>query len=177
MGKHDALLVIDMQIALMNGAYEGEQLVERIGALIAAARAADTPVVYMQHGSVAYTPMLVGAPTWQVHPDIAPEPGDLVLRKRASDSFYDTTLDADLRARDVRHLIITGMQTEFCVDTTVRAASSRGYAVTLVADGHTTSDNGLMTATQAIAYHNDMLESLAQPDYPIAVKPAAEIGF
>ena len=172
-----ALLVIDMQTALMDGAWEGEQLVARLKTLIANARTAGTPVVYMQHENEAYPPMRAGADTWQVYPPIAPEPGDIVLRKRASDSFYQTELDAELRARDIAHLVVTGMQTEYCVDTTVRAASSHGYDVTLVADGHTTSANESLTAAQTIAYHNTVLAYLAQPDQQIEVVPAAEISF
>jgi len=54
-------------------------------------------------------------------------------------------------------LIICGLQTDFCVDTTVRRAFTLGYHVTLVADAHSTLDNGVLTAAQIIAHHNATL--------------------
>ena len=65
------------------------------------------------------------------------------------------------------------MQTEFCVDTTVRAASSRGFDVVLVADGHTTGDTAL-SAAQIIAHHNATLANLAQVGHPVRVLTAHE---
>jgi nicotinamidase-related amidase len=50
-----------------------------------------------------------------------------------------------------------GLQTELCVDTTVRRACTLGYRITLVADGHSTLDNGVLTAAQIIAHHNATL--------------------
>ena len=57
----------------------------------------------------------------------------------------------------VKNLIITGMQTEYCVDTTCRRAYSLGYRVTLVKDAHSTWGTDLLTAPQIIAHHNEVL--------------------
>src|SRR5262249_4421090 len=122
-------------------------------------------------------PLEPGAPGFPIHPTIAPAEGDLVVQKRASDSFYETTLQRELDARGVTHLVITGAQTEFCVDTTCRRAASLGYGVTLVADGHTTGDRGTMTTAQIVAYHNAILPQLVTPNEPIKVQPTAEIVF
>ena len=103
--------------------------------------------------------------------------GDLMVQKRASDSFYETTLQRELDARGVTHLVIMGAQTEFCVDTTCRRAASLGYGVTLVADGHLTGDRAPFTWDQIVAYHNAILPQLVTPNEPIKVQPAAEIAF
>lgn len=177
MAAATALLVIDMQVALVEGAYQASATVECVAALIAKARAGGTPVVFIQHDHERYTPMIPGAPGWQIHPALAPAPGELVVNKRASDAFYETPLQRELTARGISHLVVTGMQTEYCVDATCRRALSNGYAVTLVADGHTTSDNALLTAAQIIAHHNLTLGQLAHPSQTISVKPAAAIAL
>jgi nicotinamidase-related amidase len=177
MANNTALLVIDMQVVLVDGAFQEREVLDRIGTLLGNARASNTPVVYMQHQNDGYAPMNVGAPTWQIHPTIAPVEGDIVLRKRASDSFYETALHDELTAKGINRLVVTGMMTEYCVDTTVRRASSMGYDVTLVADGHTTGDNELMKAPQIIEYHNAVLAELAQPDHAITVQLADQIVF
>lgn len=173
-----ALVIIDVQKGLFDDAYnEDREILERIQALIARAHAAGSPVVYVQHNGWAGHPLEPGAPGFPIHPSIAPAEGDLVIQKTVSDSFYETTLQQELDARGVTHLVITGAQTEFCVDTTCRRAASLGYGVTLVADGHLTGDQDPMTWSQVVAYHNAILPKLVMPNAPIKVQPAAEIVF
>lgn len=166
----DALLVIDMQVGLVPGAWREVETLAVIHALIAHTRAASTPVIFIQHEDT-------GWPLQPFHPDLAPNADDIVIRKRASDAFYETPLDDVLRTLSVSHLVVTGMQTEYCVDATSRRATSLGYDVTLVANGHTTGDSGLLRAAQIVAHHNDVLAHLAQPDHPIRVIPGSEITF
>src|SRR5450631_2618238 len=96
----------------------------RIATLLEKARAAQTPVIYVQHDGPAGHGLEVGTPGWQIHPIIAPQPTEPVVHKRASDSFYKTTLQQELTARGIQHLIIVGGQTEYCVDTTARRATT-----------------------------------------------------
>lgn len=170
-----ALLVIDMQCALVEEASKPEPVLERIGGLLAQARGSDTPVIFIQHEEEDYPPMNYGASGWQIHPSIAPVAGEPTLRKRTPDSFYETPLAAELEQRGITRLIVTGMQTDHCVNATCRAALSHGYDVTLVADAHTTSDTEQLTAAQIIADHNATLAQLGHPDHTITVMPAAEI--
>ena len=58
-------------------------------------------------------------------------------------------------------LVICGFQSEFCVDTTTRRALALGYPVTLVADGHSTLDNSVLTAAQIAAHHNETLSNIS----------------
>lgn len=170
-----ALLVIDMQVALVEGAYQQEEVLERIASLLAEARATGTPILYIQHDHRTYAPMKPGTPGWEIHPAIAPAPGELVIRKEASDAFYATSLRAELDARGITCLVVTGMQTENCVDATCRRAISEGYAVTLVADGHTTGDSKTLSAAQIIAHHNEVLSGLPNPDQILTVVPRAAV--
>ncbi|MEM9146220.1 MAG: cysteine hydrolase [Pseudomonadota bacterium] len=75
-----------------------------------------------------------GAPAHRIVDELAPEPGDPVVRKTTMGAFASTGIDALLRGLGVEHLIMGGVSTNMCVDTTAREAADRGYAVTLVED-------------------------------------------
>ncbi|MGE6587821.1 isochorismatase family protein, partial [Raoultella planticola] len=68
--------------------------------------------------------------------------------------FRDTELQLQLSLRGVKQLVIAGMKTEFCVDTTCRAAPEHGFRTVLISDAHTTMDNKYLSASEIIAHHN-----------------------
>ena len=172
MSTHTALLVIDAQVGLLDDAYRRDDVLANIADLITRARTSDTPVIYVQHDGEADGRLAVGAPGWHIHRALAPHEGDLVIRKRSSDSFYGTSLQQDLDARGITHLIVVGMKTEMCVDTTSRVAVSRGYDVTLVADAHTTTDTDTLPAAQMIAYHNEILDDFGNDAHVVTTSDA-----
>ena len=182
MSTTTALLVIDVQVGLIAGSdpvFQADIILERIAGLIAAARAAGTPVIYVQDKDVGG----VDTPEWQIHPTVAPRPAELAIRKAWSDSFYETTLMEELQARGITQLVIVGMKTDFCVTMTSLRAVALGYDVTLVSDAHTTTDGSLLNAAQTIAYHNDLLWGFGAEDgfgagkHWVTVKPASEVLF
>ena len=118
-----ALLIIDVQQGLCEGegaAFRCAGTIARINALSAAARAAGAPVVFVQHE--ALNELRHGSREWQLADGLVAEPGDLRLRKTTPDSFNKTSLESLLRERGIDTLVICGMHTEFCVDTTCRRA-------------------------------------------------------
>jgi nicotinamidase-related amidase len=169
-----ALLVIDVQSALIASADRGSDVVAVIRRLIERARGSGTPVIYLQHCHATYQPMMKGAAGWHIHADVAPKPGEIVIEKTASDGFYQTGLQAELDRLAIARLIVCGLQTEFCVDTTCRAAFSRGFEIVLAADAHTTTD-AVASASIVVQHHNYALANLAHPRRRIAVMPSAEI--
>jgi len=171
-----ALLIIDAQVGLLDEAYRRDDVVARIAGLIAKARTSGLPVIYVQHETdEAGDPLAIGSPGWHIHPALAPWRTDLVVHKRSSDSFYETPLQQELDARHVRHLVVTGMKTEMCVDTTSRRAVSLGYDVTLVADAHTTTDTRTLPAARMVAYHNEILDDFGNDDHVVTAKEAQAI--
>ena len=180
-----ALLVIDVQNAMVEAAHRGEELLENVGLLIEEARGAGAPVVFVQHdGGEYYEPMMPGRPGWQIHERVAPRQGEPVVRKQESDSFYGTALEEELRSRGIGRVVVAGMSSEACVDSTCRSALSRGYRVILAGDAHTTVSDavlavmgrGAVSAAQIVEHHNDVLGSLSSPDR-IRVMPASSIVF
>ncbi|MCZ8521211.1 MULTISPECIES: cysteine hydrolase family protein [Paenibacillus] len=162
-----ALLVVDVQVAPFlwkdyggPALYRGAELLEVLGPLIGRARGAGVPVVYLQYTEGEGTPRGEGQPLWHIHPDIGPQDGDWVLMKTHADPFLNTNLHERLQAEGIGRLVITGIQTEYCVDTACRSAYGLGYSVVLVRDGHTTFDNGTLTAQQIIGHHHMVLGGL-----------------
>ena len=177
MSTDTALVVIDVQVGLIEEAYQCREVLDHINTLLSGARDSHTPVVYIQHDGGRGHGLEVGTPGWQIHPAIAPREGELIVHKRASDSFHKTPLQDELEARGINHLVIAGGQTEYCIDTTVRRATTLGYKVTLAGDAHTTYDTDLLTAAQIIAHHNYTLDGFRTDQNAITVKPTDEITF
>lgn len=155
-----ALLVIDMQVGLLDDdtfpMLEARELVERCAGLVKRARAAAVPVIFVQHCEQE-PPLEPGSPGWMLVPALGSQAADMVVLKRTPDSFHETGLQQLLEQRGVKRLVVCGLQSEFCIDTTVRRAFSLGYQTTLVKDGHSTCDSRLLTAEQIIAFENRVL--------------------
>ena len=83
----------------------------------------------------------------QIVEELAPEPGDPIVRKTSIGAFASTGLDHLLRTLDREHLFMVGVSTNMCVETTAREAADRGYAVTLVEDACATTHKELHEST------------------------------
>lgn len=91
-----------------------------------------------------------GPDSAEIIPELAPRPDELVVRGHTYDKFYGTCLDLALRSRDIRHLLITGVVTDVCVNCTLLSAANRDYRVTAVTDGVATLWPELQEACFAI---------------------------
>lgn len=116
-----------------------------------------------------------GSRGWQLARGLNTASSDVPIHKKTVDSFHQTELEAVLKRHGVSRLIICGLQSEFCVDTTTRRALALGYPVTLVADGHTTVDNAIFKAAQISAHHNETLPHITSFGPRVTVMPASEI--
>jgi nicotinamidase-related amidase len=152
-------------------------VLDTICAVLTSARAALVPVLFIQHDGGAGHPLEVGSAGWQIHASVTPLAGAVIVHKRWSDAFAETDLGVQLESRGIRHVVIAGAQTEYCVDATARRAASSGYDVTLVADGHTTSASRFLSREQIIAHHNRTLPGLAVVGPRITAIPAADLPW
>ena len=157
-----ALLIVDVQQGLCEGehdAFESQQVIARINVVSEKARAAGALVILIQHESTSGY-LELGTDAWQLARGLHVEASDLRLRKTTPDSFHRTELEEVLRSRGVSSLVICGMHTEFCVDTTTRRALALGFPVVLVENAHTTEGNKHLSAAQVIQHHNDTLTKI-----------------
>ena len=178
-----ALLVVDAQRNMFEpapGAHASPALLLRIVQLVKRARRAGTPIVFVRNCGRASEPDEPGTAGWELHPALGMRPEDVLVDKGTEDAFPGRiasgirgTLDAWLRARRVRRVVVCGLQSESCIRATAQGALDRGYRVVLVADGHSTFDAEGAPAKATIAATN-----AAFADRPGAVvAPAAKIKF
>jgi nicotinamidase-related amidase len=173
-----ALLIIDMQAGLFTPEtprHDADGVVARINAVARALRQSGGTVVFIQHDGSKGDTFEPGTPGWQLLSSLERESGDVLVHKTACDSFYGTDLAAVLSGRGVRRLLVTGCATDFCVDTTVRAAMSREYQVVVVADAHTTADRPHVDAVSLIRHHNWLWPDLIHPKVRVEVLETAEV--
>ena len=152
----DAILIVDMQVGLLNGApkHDLQGVIDRINQLISRMRASGGKVVFVQHRGDSGDDFEPNTPGWQFLPQLRREPADAVVCKTLNDPFQGTDLQAVLQAIDPERVLITGWATDFCVDATVRSAVSNSYDVVVVADGHTVSDRPHLAARDVIRHHH-----------------------
>jgi nicotinamidase-related amidase len=167
-----ALLVIDVQEGVYRWGEDevlgGADVVCTINSLIASARAAGAPVVFVQHTD---EDLVAGTPAFELLGDLDVRAGDVRITKSHGSAFHDTDLRHRLQELSVDTLVVCGMQSEYCVDSTVRHAVVLGYGVELVADAHTTFDSDVLDAARIIAHHNRVLGGY------VTVAPARDIEF
>jgi nicotinamidase-related amidase len=177
--RSSALLVIDVQVGLVELVPPEVQssVLSKIKTLLTKARASGIAVIFIQHDGPKGHPLETHTKGWGIHPSLNPVGGEPIVRKRESDSFFETALQGELGKRGITNLIVAGGMTEYCVDTTCRRATSLGYDVTLAGDAHLTRDNGVLTAANIIAHHNFVLDDFGAGDHLITVKPADQIIF
>lgn len=162
--KKTAVLVIDAQVNMFvpsTTVYLGDALLGMLREILTRARRAGVQVFYLQHNGQVGDPDEPGTAGWAIHPTLTPRRGESVFQKRTASAFYGTPLHQALQREGVERLVIVGLQTEFCIDTTVRHAYTLGYEVLLVENGHSTYNSKILTAPQIIAHHNDILGAFA----------------
>ena len=141
----EALLVIDVQNDYFPGGtcelYQAYEAEDRIKSLIKESRTLQRPIIYIQHiNPPDETFFLEGTYGCEISERIKPLLDDKVIVKYYPNSFLETELDSYLKEKGIKKLIVCGMMTHMCVDTTVRAAMDYGYEVDLVADACATMD-------------------------------------
>jgi nicotinamidase-related amidase len=149
-----ALLVIDVQNGVVEGAHERDSVVANVNRLVEKAREEQVPVVWVQHNDNG---LPRGSEQWQIVPELSPADEEPLVEKSYGDSFEDTNLEEVLSGLGVGRLIVTGAQTDACIRSTLHGAFARGYDATLVKDAHTTEDLtqwGAPPPDQVIAHTN-----------------------
>jgi nicotinamidase-related amidase len=146
------LLVMDVQRGIVERFAGDHGYLQRLRQAITAARGAGVPVVYV---TVAFRPgypevsprnrafsglasagrFAEGDPSAEIHPAVAPEPGDLVVTKRRVSAFAGSDLDVLLRSLDAGTLVLTGIATSGVVLSTLRQAADLDYRLVVLADG------------------------------------------
>lgn len=156
-----ALLILDIQVGLVHGPekpWRCEALLQTVNTLMDKARSARAPVFLARHIGPVGSPIEPGSPLTEVAQELKLLGDEVVFEKRRPNAFEMTDLADNLRSRGVTGVVITGMKTQYCVDSTCRAARDLGFDAVLIGDGHTCSDTPVMKAQDIVAHHNATLD-------------------
>ena len=173
-----ALLVIDVQNDVVGEAYERDAVVGRIHGLVEKARAAKTPVVWVQHH--AEDELVTGTEGWRIVAELEPAADEAIVHKEYGDAFEGTDLEEVLARLGVSRLVVSGAETDACIRSTIHGAFTRGYDTTLVGDAHTAGDKsawGAPPVDQVIAHTNLYWSFQGAPGRTAAVVDAADVDF
>ncbi|MBO4562532.1 MAG: cysteine hydrolase [Clostridia bacterium] len=148
------LIVVDMQKALMDDElYNFEGLVENVRKLIETARESGVEVIYVQHDAGEGTGFSVGDEAFEIADEVAPREGEKVFVKKINSCFGNKEFAAYLEDAKDEALMIIGLQTNFCIDATVKSAFERGYDVIIPEGSNSTFDNPYMNGETTCAYY------------------------
>ena len=148
------LIVIDMQKALMDDElYDFEHLVPNVARLIAAARETGVEVIHVRHDAGAGSGFSEGDEAFEFADETAPAEGEKTYVKTVNSCFSNKDFAAYLEEAKDEKLMIVGLQTNFCVDATVKSAFDRGYEVYIPEGTNSTFDNPYMTGKTTYEYY------------------------
>ncbi len=178
MPHKSALLLIDMLASALGGdAFrncDDASVLPSVVRLLGRARDAGALVVHVveDFDEAKYPP---GSPVWkayQIHPAVAPQSGEPVVRQHRYDAFLDSGLREILDRKGVETVVVAGIASPWCVDNAVRRANGLGYRVILAKDAHGCTDSKTLPAATIAQHHNEILAACFAE-----VRPVDEIAF
>lgn len=149
------LLVVDTQRLITNkGLCEFELFKENVKRLIYAAREGGREVIYVRHEDEE---MARGTEGFEIYDEFAPVKDERIFDKRANSAFKDTGLSEYLREKGETEIMVVGLQTDYCIDATVKCGFEHGFKIIVPEYANSTFDNEFMTAEKTYRYYNDFM--------------------
>ncbi|HEM4963379.1 TPA: cysteine hydrolase [Streptococcus suis] len=149
-----ALLVIDIQnLPVEDQPYAIAERLRLWQNSLAQARQAGIEVIHVRHHDQE---LVKGTADWEIHPFVAPLENEMIFDKTFNSAFKETGLHAYLQEKEIEQLIIMGMATNFCIDTTIKVVFELGYKVAVIQDGTTTGYSGKLDAKDLIDHYQNI---------------------
>ena len=157
------LLVVDMQKGIVDeDLYAYDTFMDRTVRLIDAARKNNVEVIFVQHDAGKGSGLSVGDEAFGIIDRIRPMQDEKVFVKTINSCFGNKDFKQYMKSREDKRLMIVGLQTNYCIDATVKSAFERGYEVIIPEGTNSTFDNDYMTGETAVRYYNeDVWDGLA----------------
>ncbi len=172
-----ALLIVDVQEGVVEGAHKRDEVLANIAALVEKARQERVPVVWVQHFDEQLTR---GSDAWKLASELDRDQAEPLVEKSYGDAFEATDLETVLSSLGVGRLVVVGAQTDACVRSTLHGALARGYDALLVSDAHTTEDQtewGAPPPEQVIAHTNLYWTYQTAPGRTAGTSESKDIDF
>ena len=168
------LLVVDMQKGLVDeDLYAYDTFTERTAGLVDAARKNHVEVIFFQHDAGPDSGMSVGDEDFEIIDRIAPTEEEKAFVKTINSCFGNREFREYMEQQKDKRLMIIGLQTNYCIDCTVKSAFERGFEVIIPEGTNSTFDNDYMTGETTVRYYNeDIWEELVES---VTIEDAMEI--
>jgi nicotinamidase-related amidase len=152
------LLVIDVQKGITdNRLYNFDGFIRETKRIIDAARLNHVGIIYVQHDDGPETGFSVGDEDFEIAEQVAPKVNDKIFYKTINSCFGNRELAQYLQGLEDKRLMIVGLQTNFCIDASVKSAFERGFKVIIPKGTNSTFDNDYMDAETTYKYYNEMM--------------------
>ena len=150
------LLVVDVQKGIAcDELYACDTFMDRTARLIDAARKNHVEVIFFQHDAGPGSGLSAGDSDFEIAPQVAPERGEKVFVKTINSCFGNKDFAGYMERQEDKRLMIIGLQTNWCIDCTVKSAFERGYQVIIPEGTNSTFDNDYMTGETTYRYYNE----------------------
>lgn len=144
-----ALLIVDVQTAIVKDQpYKIQDMLQNINQLLAFFRSQSAEIIYVRHDGGAGDELQKGSAGWMIQSDIEPAAGEKIFDKNFNSAFRRTGLKEYLEQKGIRTLVLTGLQTEYCIDATCKVAFEHGFEVIVPEGTVSTLDNRFLSAAQ-----------------------------
>ena len=152
------LLVVDTQKLITNSnLYHFDVFENAVKTLIAAARENNVEVIYVRHDDGNGTELTRGTEGFEIYAGFEPKQGEKIFDKTVNSSFKDTGLLEYLKEKDVRTVVVVGLQTDYCIDATIKCGFEHGFKMIVPENANSTFDNAFMTGEQSYKYYNEFM--------------------
>ncbi|MBF2674196.1 cysteine hydrolase [Listeria marthii] len=152
------LLIVDTQKLIMtNELYDFDSLVPNIESLIATARKNKLEVIYVRHDDGTDTELTKGKEGFEIYEKFAPTHTERIFDKTVNSAFKGTGLLEYLQEKNTKTIIVAGLQTDFCIDATVKCGFEHGFQMIVPAFANSTEANEFMTAENSYKYYNEWM--------------------
>lgn len=152
------LLIVDAQKLITNNKlYCFETFVASIKELIKTARDNYIEVIYIRHDDGPGKALQKGTEGFEIYEEFAPADGEKIFDKIVNSSFHGTGLSDYLNAKGEKEVIVAGLQTDYCIDATIKCGFEHGFQMLVPAYANTTVDNKFMSGEQSYRYYNEFM--------------------
>lgn len=152
------LLVVDTQKAITNNSlYQFELFVSNVKKLIKKARENGIEIIFVRHDDGVGNELTKGNDGFEIYGEFQPEAEEKVFDKNVNSSFKNTGLLEYLQQKGKNTIMIVGLQTDYCIDATIKAGFEHGFRMIVPENTNSTFDNQYMTAEQTYRYYNEFI--------------------
>ncbi len=130
---------------------------DAVKTLIVAARENKVEVIYVRHDDGVGTELTKGTPGFEIYKDFSPQLGEKIFDKTVNSSFNGTGVLEYLTEKNIRTVAVVGLQTDYCIDATIKCGFEHGFKVIVPEYANSTFDNVFMTGEQSYKYYNEFI--------------------